>query len=364
MKIVNVVGTRPNFMKIAPIIRAMNNDERIEHILVHTGQHYDAKMSNTFFDELKIPTPDVYLEVGSDSHARQTAKIMMAFEKVCEDFMPDYILVVGDVNSTMACSLVASKMNIGVIHVEAGIRSGDRDMPEEINRLVTDALADYLLPPSSDAVHNLKSEGHHHEKIEMVGNIMIDTLKYAEEDIQSSKILSELGVKPNEYVTLTMHRPSNTDTEIVLREVFEAIDYVQEKIPVVFPMHPRTKKMINQFGLQDMINKMSNLITTEPLGYFDFGKLTSKSKFVITDSGGIQEETTIYGIPCITIRKNTERPITISKGTNKIVGNNKYAIIECADQILQGQWKKGEIPKYWDGKTAERILQFIQEKLI
>lgn len=360
MKIINVVGTRPNFMKIAPIIRAMNKSDKIEHILIHTGQHYDTKMSQNFFDELEIPKPDVHLEVGSDSHTKQTAKIMVAFEKVCDDFKPDYVLVVGDVNSTMACSIVAAKKNIGLIHVEAGIRSNDRKMPEEINRLVTDSIANYLLPPSEDAVQNLLNEGHSSESIKLVGNVMIDTLKHSQEKIEAATILEKHGLEENNYVTLTMHRPSNTDDKDSLKNILSAIDYIQTKQKVVFPIHPRTKKMITQFGLTDLVESMTNLILTEPLGYFDFGKLVAKSKFVITDSGGVQEETTVYGIPCITIRPNTERPITITQGTNDLAGNNADTIIKFVDQILAGNWKKGIIPKFWDGKTAERIVAFIE----
>ena len=360
MKIINVVGTRPNFMKIAPIIREMNKSDKIEHILVHTGQHYDTKMSQNFFDELEIPQPNVHLEVGSHSHTKQTAKIMIAFEKVCDDFKPDYVLVVGDVNSTMASSIVAAKKNIGLIHVEAGIRSNDRKMPEEINRLVTDSIANYLLPPSEDAVQNLINEGHAPETIQLVGNVMIDTLEHSKEKIMAATILENYGLEENNYVTLTMHRPSNTDDKAALERILSAIDYIQSKLTVVFPIHPRTQKMITQFGLSDMVEAMPNLILTEPLGYFDFGKLVAKSKFVITDSGGIQEETTVYSIPCITIRENTERPITITDGTNNLAGNNRELITGFVDQILNDKWKKGIIPKYWDGKTAERIIAFLE----
>lgn len=359
MKIINVVGTRPNFMKIAPIIRAMNNVDSIDHILVHTGQHYDHKMSKNFFDELEIPTPDVHLEVGSDTQTKQTAKIMIEFEKVCDAYQPDYILVVGDVNSTMACSVVAAKKNIEIVHVEAGIRSRDREMPEEINRLITDSITNYLLPPSQDAVENLLAEGHSKDKIALVGNVMIDTLLYSSEKIKASTILDEIGIEEKSYATLTMHRPSNTDDIHALSKILDALEQIQTNIPIIFPIHPRTEKMIKTFGLEERVNNMKNLKLLAPLGYFDFGKLIVDSKFVITDSGGIQEETTVYGIPCITIRKNTERPITITEGTNLLVGNDTMSIVNAADKILNGQWKKGNIPQFWDGKTAERIVDFL-----
>tara|TARA_B110001450_G_scaffold69250_1_gene65446 strand:+ start:213 stop:1304 length:1092 start_codon:yes stop_codon:yes gene_type:complete len=360
MKIINVVGTRPNFMKIAPIVREINKFPEIKQILVHTGQHYDTKMSSNFFDELEIPKPDIHLEIGSHSHTIQTAKIMTVFEEVCDNHSPDFVLVVGDVNSTMACSIVAAKKGIKLIHVEAGIRSGDRTMPEEINRLVTDAISNYLLPPSIDAVQNLIKEGHSKEKIKLVGNVMIDSLMHSREKINKSKILKQLGLIKGQFVILTMHRPSNTDNKKILEELLDAFNHIQKKTPIIFPIHPRTRKMIQQFNLTPLIERMKNLILIDPLGYFDFGKLVASAKFAITDSGGVQEETTVYGVPCITIRKNTERPITITEGTNILVGNNSKKIISATEKIMDGKWKKGKVPELWDGKTAERIVSFLR----
>ncbi len=362
IKIINIVGTRPNFMKIAPIMQFMKSSKRIEPILLHTGQHYDVQMSDTFFNELKIPRPDISLDIGSDTHARQVARIMEKFDKVCDDIQPDAILVVGDVNSTMACSLVAAKKGIKIIHVEAGIRSGDRSMPEEINRLVTDSIADYLLPPSQDAVENLLAEGHSSDSIQMVGNIMIDTLLMHQSQINASAVHKTLGIKGKEYVALTLHRPSNVDDPVTFERILDALQIIQTKIRIVFPIHPRTRKMLKDLNLESRINNMPGLILCDPLGYFDFGKLVSGAKFVLTDSGGIQEETTVYGIPCITLRENTERPITITMGTNEIAGSDTQKIIDYALQILEGKWKKGSIPQLWDGKTAERIVSFIESK--
>lgn len=362
IKIINIVGTRPNFMKIAPIMQYMNQSPRIEPILLHTGQHYDAQMSENFFTELGIPQPDISLNIGSDTHARQVAHIMEKFDAVCDDLKPDAILVVGDVNSTMACSLVAAKKDIKIIHVEAGIRSRDRSMPEEINRLVTDSIADILLPPSQDAVENLLAEGHSPETIHLVGNIMIDTLVMHQPGIKSSAILQKLGLIEKEFVTLTIHRPSNVDDPETFKRILDALNIIQLKIRIIFPVHPRTRKMITDLNLDHYISAMPNLTLCDPLGYYDFGKLISASKFVLTDSGGIQEETTVYGIPCITLRENTERPITITEGTNEIAGSNTQKIVDFSMQILEGRWKNGKIPQLWDGKTAERIVRFIESK--
>ena len=362
IKIINVVGTRPNFMKIAPIMQQMKLSSRIEPILLHTGQHYDVQMSETFFEELHIPRPDISLNIGSDTHARQVAHIMEKFDAVCDEVKPDAVLVVGDVNSTMACTLVAAKKGIRTIHVEAGIRSRDRSMPEEINRLVTDSIADILLPPSQDAVDNLLSEGHSPESICLVGNIMIDTLMMNQEGIKSSGILNKLGLAENNFVTLTIHRPSNVDDPVTFKRILNALAVIQTSIKIVFPVHPRTRKMIRDLNLDKDISNMPNLLLCDPLGYYDFGKLISASKFVLTDSGGIQEETTVYGIPCITLRENTERPITITEGTNELAGSDTAKIIDFSTQILAGNWKRGSIPYLWDGKTAQRIVEFIEAK--
>jgi len=363
VKILVIAGARPNFMKIAPIIHAMKASEKLEPILVHTGQHYDVQMSSMFFEELQIPLPDISLEVGSDTQARQVARIMERFEPVCEEQKPQAILVVGDVNSTMACSIVAAKMNIRVIHVEAGIRSRDHSMPEEINRIVTDSITDILLPPSRDAVENLLAEGHPAGKIHLVGNIMIDTLLNSKAKIDQSDILEKLGIKAGCFVSLTLHRPSNVDNEENFREILAALEVIQKEIPIVFPVHPRTRKMIDELDLGNYIAGMKNLILSEPMGYFDFGKLISASRFVLTDSGGIQEETTVYGIPCITLRSNTERPVTIWEGTNELAGSDTQKIIAFARKIMDGQWKEGRVPDLWDGHTAERIIAVLEKEL-
>lgn len=363
VKVLIIAGARPNFMKIAPIMHAMRKSSKLEPILVHTGQHYDVKMSDTFFDELNIPRPDISLEVGSDTHARQVAKIMERFEPVCDEQKPQAILVVGDVNSTMACSIVAAKKEIKIIHVEAGIRSRDRSMPEEINRMVTDAITDILMPPSRDAVGNLLAEGHAPEKIHLVGNIMIDTLLESKDRINKSEILKTLNLQVGNFVSLTLHRPSNVDNMDNFRKILAALETIQQELPIVFPIHPRTRKMIQEFGLEDYVVSMKNLILTDPLGYFDFGKLISASRFVLTDSGGIQEETTVYGIPCITLRENTERPVTVWEGTNELAGCDTETIIALARQILDGNWKKGRIPELWDGAAAGRIIRILEEVL-
>jgi UDP-N-acetylglucosamine 2-epimerase (non-hydrolysing) len=363
VKILVIAGARPNFMKIAPIMHAMKASRRLEPILVHTGQHYDVQMSSMFFEELQIPLPDISLEVGSDTQARQVARIMERFEPVCEEQKPQAILVVGDVNSTMACSIVAAKMNIRVIHVEAGIRSRDLSMPEEINRMVTDSITDILLPPSQDAVDNLLAEGHPASKIHLVGNIMIDTLLNSKAKIDESDILEKLGLQEKGFVSLTLHRPSNVDNEENFRKILTALEVIQLEIPIVFPIHPRTRKMISELGLNDYISSMKNLILSDPLGYFDFGKLISASRFVLTDSGGIQEESTVYGIPCITLRENTERPVTVWEGTNELAGSDTQKIISFALKILDGQWKTGKVPDLWDGHTAERIIEVLEKEL-
>lgn len=369
MKILLVVGARPNFMKIAPIVRAIRawNDARpdrpIEHRLVHTGQHYDERMYKAFFEDLEIPPPDVDLEVGSGSHTFQTAHVMLRFEKVCETERPDWVLVVGDVNSTMAASLVAVKMGIRVCHVEAGLRSRDRTMPEEINRLVTDAVADLLFTTSRDADENLKAEGVPPEKIRFVGNVMIDTL------LAQVRRLPDLGLRPlvapgQRYGVLTLHRPSNVDRCEVLTRLLGAIGEVARDLPIVFPIHPRTRKMAREFGIDSGFRPLPQpdrgldpgLYVTEPLGYLDFLNLWKDAALVLTDSGGLQEETTALGIPCLTLRENTERPVTIWEGTNTLVGTDPEAIQAEARKALDGRGKAGRVPERWDGKAAERIV--------
>ncbi|WP_025322360.1 non-hydrolyzing UDP-N-acetylglucosamine 2-epimerase [Deferrisoma camini] len=375
MKILLVVGARPNFMKIAPIVRAIrawngaHPDRSIEHRLVHTGQHYDERMYKAFFEDLQIPPPDVDLEVGSGSHTFQTAHVMLRFEKVCEAERPDWVLVVGDVNSTMAASLVAVKMGIRVCHVEAGLRSRDRTMPEEINRLVTDAVADLLFTTSRDADENLKAEGVPPEKIRFVGNVMIDTL------LAQVRRLSDLGLRPlvapgQRYGVLTLHRPSNVDRREVLTRLLGAIEEVARDLPIVFPIHPRTRKMAREFGIDSGFRPLPEpegrldpgLYVTEPLGYLDFLNLWKDAALVLTDSGGLQEETTALGIPCLTLRENTERPVTIWEGTNTLVGTDPEAIQAEARKALDGRGKAGRVPELWDGRAAERIVAALMEE--
>lgn len=360
MKILNIVGARPNFMKIAPIQRLMNlKNDFFKPVLVHTGQHYDERMSKLFFNDLRLPQPDVYLGVGSGSHAQQTANIMIGFEKVCLEQKPDMILVVGDVNSTAACSLVASKLGIPIVHVEAGLRSFDRRMPEEINRIITDSLSDYLFTTEKSGTNNLLKEGIEASKIHFVGNVMIDSLIYFLDLAQKSPILSDLHLEPQNYVLVTLHRPSNVDNPENLLKILKVFEEIQDKIPIVFPIHPRTSKNLEKFGLQDRIEKLTDLKLIEPVGYLDFLQLEQNSRLLLTDSGGIQEETTYLKIPCLTMRENTERPVTAEMGTNKIMGTDSQKIIESVEKILADDWKKGHVPPLWDGHAAERIVRVL-----
>lgn len=363
-KLALICGARPNFMKIAPLIVAIkkhNNDKKkkikIDHILIHTGQHYDVQMSEAFFRDLNIPAPDFNLEVGSGSHALQTAEIMIRFEKICLQENPDWIIVVGDVNSTMACTIVASKLGIKVAHVEAGLRSFDRQMPEEINRLVTDALADLLLTPSKDADQNLLREGVSKDRIKFVGNIMIDTLlNHAEKSRQLHPHL-KYNLKEKQYIFVTLHRPSNVDNKKSLTVIIKHLTALSKKMPVIFPIHPRTRKNLIAFGLQENIAKTEGLIIIDPIGYHETIGLVDKSAFVLTDSGGLQEETTVLGIPCLTLRPNTERPVTITHGTNKLT--TLKTLNEDLATLIAGKCMKNRIPELWDGKTAERIISIL-----
>lgn len=356
LKILNIVGARPNFMKIAPIVREMTRREtEFLPLIVHTGQHYDEAMSDSFFRDLGIPAPDYHLEVGSHSHAVQTAKIMMAFEPVVLQEKPDWVLVVGDVNSTIACALVCSKLGVRIAHVEAGLRSRDRTMPEEINRILTDSISDLLLTTSQDADENLKQEGVTEDKIKFVGNVMIDSLFYNLDKSKESKIREDLNLTQNEYAVLTLHRPSNVDEREVFTRLLDALIPISEKIPIVFPVHPRTRGNIEKFGFSEKVAN-SGIKLIEPLGYLDFMRLYSGARLVLTDSGGLQEETTALGIACLTLRENTERPITITHGTNILVGTNTEKIKQSAFEILNGNQKADiKIPPLWDGRTAERI---------
>jgi UDP-N-acetylglucosamine 2-epimerase (non-hydrolysing) len=362
LRIVNVVGARPNFMKIAPVIDEMRRRQaRIDPLLIHTGQHYDESMSEAFFQDLQIPRPDINLEVGSGSHSEQTARIMIAFEQTLMKHPADWVVVVGDVNSTMAAAIVAAKHSVRVAHIEAGLRSFDRTMPEEINRVVTDSLADLLLTPSRDANDNLIREGIAPEKIRLVGNVMIDTLYRNLEKARGSAILNRLGLKPGQYCAMTLHRPSNVDDKVTLSGILDALKQVGERLPIVFPIHPRTRDQIKEFGLFENVRNQSSLILTEPLGYLDFLHLYSNSRLVLTDSGGVQEETTVLGIPCLTLRKNTERPITVTEGTNRVVGSDPNTIVREAIAALERPAGEHRVPELWDGRTAPRIVDAIED---
>jgi UDP-N-acetylglucosamine 2-epimerase (non-hydrolysing) len=356
-----IAGARPNFMKIAPIIHAINNirktGESIHYRLVHTGQHYDQRMSNTFFKELNIPEPDANLGCGGGTQAEQTAAIMVAFEKELLANPTDLVVVVGDVTSTMACSIVAKKLQTKVAHVEAGIRSWDLSMPEEINRMVTDALTDYFFTTTELANENLRKLGVADEKIFFVGNVMIDTLLANRHRFQKPLVWGEAELTKGNYLVVTLHRPANVDEEDKFRALMEAIINSSRGLPIIFPVHPRTRKLIQSLRLS--VSPSLSLI--EPLGYLEFNYLVENSKAVITDSGGITEETTVMGIPCITLRDNTERPETITIGTNELIGINPTAIKPALDKLFTGGWKKGGIPELWDGKAADRIVERLIE---
>lgn len=360
MKILSIVGARPNFMKIAPIAKAFRADRDVEHVIVHTGQHYDEKMSESFFHQLGIPRPAINLEVGSGSHAAQTAEIMRRFEPVCLKHKPDAVLVVGDVNSTLACAVVAKKLWVPVVHVEAGLRSFDRRMPEEINRIVTDSICDVFFTTSPEAETYLRAEGVPRGRIFYAGNVMIDTLMENTARARASEITGKLGVAKGEYALVTLHRPSNVDTKEALSGIMRALQAIQKKIPVVFPAHPRAMKNIRRFIPKRDLASLKNIRFVEPLGYLDFLNLTMNARFVLTDSGGIQEETTVLGVPCLTARENTERPITITEGTNILVGTSARRIVAEAEKILKGRAKTGKRPKYWDGKASGRILKILK----
>jgi len=365
LKVLNVVGARPNFMKVAPIVEAMKRrDTEFAPMVVHTGQHYDAQMSDAFFRDLGLPEPDVYLNVGSGSHAVQTAAVMQSFEPVVIKEKPDWVLVVGDVNSTLACALVCAKLNIKVAHVEAGLRSRDRTMPEEINRLLTDQLGDLLLTPSIDADDNLRAEGIPRERIRFVGNVMIDSLFSQLERAEKSTVREALGVAGKDYAALTLHRPSNVDDASTFSRILDALEQIGNRLPIIFPVHPRTRARLKEFGFADLIEQTKHLRLIEPLGYLDFLRLYSGSRLVLTDSGGLQEETTALGIPCLTLRENTERPITVELGTNTIVGTNAERIAQAAFAKLDAPVDKGSarIPPLWDDHAADRILDALLEK--
>ncbi len=367
-QILCVVGARPNFIKIAPIIRALNNPNlSLSCKLVHTGQHYDAAMKHSFFDQLHIPEPDIDLGVGSGSHAVQTAEVMKRIEPVIDDLKPDAVLVVGDVNSTIASALVSVKKGIPVFHVEAGLRSGDRTMPEEINRILTDQISDMLFTTEKKALDNLVHEGIDRERIHFVGNVMIDSLRYnlANAISPDHMFLSmcnkdELSLFKAGYGIVTLHRPSNVDDPVVLRRLLTVLREISASLPLVFPVHPRTRQSIDDAGLEKLISGPRFLILP-PLGYREMLGLMKGAKMVLTDSGGMQEETTALGVPCITLRENTERPITVEQGTNTITGSDPDKIMACFNDIMVSGGKAGHIPELWDGKTAERIAIIISD---
>ena len=363
LKVINVVGARPNFMKVAPIVAAMKKrPARFQPLVVHTGQHYDSAMSDSFFQDLELPQPDTHLGVGSASHAVQTAEVMKRFEPVVLAEQPDWVLVVGDVNSTLACALVCVKLGVKVAHVEAGLRSRDRTMPEEINRLLTDQIADLLFTPSTDADENLLAEGIPRERIRFVGNVMIDSLQKNLTVASHLQTKEQLGLTGLDYALLTLHRPSNVDLRESFEPILSALEVIASKLPIVFPVHPRTRKTIAELGLTDRVESIKNLRTIDPLGYLDFLNLSSGARLVLTDSGGIQEETTALGIPCLTLRENTERPITVEMGTNVVVGTDTTKIIAEATAALNGSAKKtARQPPLWDGHTSERILDALED---
>ncbi|MEZ4801592.1 MAG: UDP-N-acetylglucosamine 2-epimerase (non-hydrolyzing) [Gelidibacter sp.] len=358
MIITIVAGARPNFMKIAPIIDAIKSKKaegiNINFRLVHTGQHYDKNLSDTFFEELNIPFPDVNLDVKSGTHAEQTAAIMIGFEKDLKQNHTDLVMVVGDVTSTMACAIVAKKEGVKVAHVEAGIRSGDLRMPEEINRMVTDSLTDYFFTTSTYANQNLKTLGFNDGQIFFVGNVMIDTLRKNESRLKQPKLWNDLNLQERKYMVMTLHRPSNVDEEQQLKALISQIVTLGKDYPIIFPVHPRTKKL-----LQDLNLTFENLHYVEPLGYLEFNYLVKHAFAMLTDSGGITEETTVMNVPCITLRENTERPETCEIGTNVLVGNDPEKIKKHFEVLLSGNWKKGQIPELWDGKAAKRIVEHL-----
>ena len=359
MKVLHVVGARPNFMKVAPVMAALRQQTGVEQCLVHTGQHYDTNMSDIFFTQLGLPQPDINLEVGSGTHAGQTAQIMIKFEEAVLAEKPDWVLVYGDINSTVAATLVAAKLHFPVAHVEAGLRSGDRTMPEEINRLVTDQIADLLLTPSSDGDENLRREGIMQERIYCVGNVMIDTLVRLLPVAERLGMLERLALQPQEYGLITLHRPSNVDEPEMLQKLMMTLLAISRDLPLVFPIHPRTRRRLEQLPLP--IHD-SQLKFTEPLGYMEFLALQRHAKLIITDSGGIQEESTYLRIPCLTVRENTERPVTVTLGTNLLVGQDMQRLCVETQRILTGQAKQGVIPPLWDGKASERIARILLER--
>lgn len=364
IQIVCVVGARPNFVKMAPLVHHIQEawSGRIQTTLVHTGQHYDEKLSQVFFDELRLPRPDVNLCVGPGSQIRQIAQIMERFEDFLLAKKPDLVLVVGDVSSTLATALTAEKMGIKVAHVEAGLRSFDREMPEETNRILTDQLSDFLFVTEEGAVQNLLNEGCAKEKIFFVGNVMIDALVSHVQEAGRSTILERLQVTAKNYALMTLHRPANVDKKEGIEKILETLSRIQKQVHVVFPIHPRTQHRIDEFGLKSTLLDLKNVTVCDPVGYLDFLRLMRDSKMVLTDSGGIQEETTVLGVPCLTLRENTERPVTVTEGSNLLIGTDPEKVIEAVSDILEGRGKKGKIPPFWDGRAAHRIVEILDRE--
>ena len=359
-KIHLIAAARPNFMKIAPLYHALSHEDWCRAEIVHTGQHYDYNMSDSFFRDLRLPEPDFHLEVGSGSHAQQTGRVMIEYEKVAQLARPDWIVVAGDVNSTLACALVGTKLHIPVVHLEAGLRSGDRSMPEEINRLATDAIVNVLWTPSADADANLLRENVPAEKIDRVGNFMIDSYVMLQDSIAAAKMVERLALSPRGYAVVTLHRPANVDSADSLDSLITQLSSASRAMPMVFAVHPRTRKRLHEFGLMEKLQNCGNIRLTEPLAYVEFMNLVSKAAFVVTDSGGVQEETTYLGIPCLTLRDSTERPITVDEGTNRLV--QTHGLIDALDDVMNGRSPSGRRPELWDGKAAQRSVVALRSR--
>ncbi len=361
-KIIIVVGTRPNFIKVTQFKKAIKAHDNIDCVIVHTGQHYDKKMSGVFFDQFGL-VPDYFLETPSASPNQQMANTMISLEGVCKEVEPSLIMVVGDVNSTFAAALTANKMGLPIAHLESGLRSGDHTMPEEINRILTDKITDYYFVTEQSGLDHLKKEGQPDKKVHFVGNTMIDTMVAFEENIEASSIMEEVGVSANDYVLMTMHRPATVDDEVELTKLFDLMEFITEKRKLVFPMHPRTLKNVTKFGMNDRLKAIKGLIITEPMDYFSFQKLIKYSKLILTDSGGIQEESTFRQVPCLTLRPNTERPSTVTLGSNELITFDLDLIKSKLAEIESGQYKKGQVPPLWDGQATQRIVAILSELL-
>jgi UDP-N-acetylglucosamine 2-epimerase (non-hydrolysing) len=359
LRVLAVAGCRPNFVKLAPLMAEMSRHPSIRPLLLHTGQHYDTELSGVFFRDLGLPSPDTFLQVGSGSHATQTARAMEGIEAALEEHSPDLVLVVGDVNSTLAAALTAVKLGFPVARVEAGLRSFDREMPEEINRITTDSVSDFLFATERKAVTNLIWEGVSADKVHFVGNVMVDALLQNLERISRSDLLERLSLTPRGYATLTLHRPDNVGDAEAAAGIVAALEQIQERIPIVFPVHPRSREELHALGIWSRLAALPNLLTTEPLGYLDFLKLLKESALVLTDSGGVQEESTVLRVPCLTLRESTERPATVLEGSNRIVGKDPRAIVEAALEAIAGEWKFRGVPEWWDGLAAARIVRVL-----